>query len=56
MAEGVFTLDLNEPFPRLSRAPIVEAVIHWQAHERKSQCNWNCSRKRSLKGCRSTRN
>ena len=31
MAESVFTLDLNETFPRLSRPPIVEAVIHWQA-------------------------
>lgn len=31
MAEGVFTLDLNETFPRLARPPIVEAVIHWQA-------------------------
>jgi uncharacterized protein (TIGR04255 family) len=31
MAEGVFTLDLNDKFPRLSRPPIVEAVIHWQA-------------------------
>lgn len=35
MAEGVFTLDLNEKFPRLSRAPIVEAVIHWQARAQK---------------------
>ena len=25
-----FTIDLNESFPHLSRAPIVEAVIHWQ--------------------------
>jgi uncharacterized protein (TIGR04255 family) len=31
MSEGVFTLDLNEAFQRLSRPPIVEAVIHWQA-------------------------
>jgi len=31
MAEGVFTLDLNEKFPRLSLPPIVEAAIHWQA-------------------------
>src|SRR5262249_2058852 len=31
MAEGVFRLDLNETFPRLSRPPIVEAVIHWKA-------------------------
>ena len=25
-----FTIDLNAEFPHLSRAPIVEAVIHWQ--------------------------
>lgn len=25
-----FTIDLNETFPHPSRAPIVEAVIHWQ--------------------------
>lgn len=31
MANGVFTLNLDEEFPRLSRPPIVEAVIHWQA-------------------------
>ncbi len=31
MGERIFTLDLNETFPRLSRPPIVEAVIHWQA-------------------------
>lgn len=31
MAAGVFTLNLNETFERLSRPPIVEAVIHWQA-------------------------
>src|SRR5262245_29744528 len=35
MAEGVFTLDLNRTFPRLSRPPIVEAVIHWQARAQK---------------------
>lgn len=35
MSEGLFTLDLNETFPRLSRAPIVEAVIHWQARAQK---------------------
>jgi uncharacterized protein (TIGR04255 family) len=35
MVEGVFTLDLNETFPRLSRPPIVEAVIHWQARAQK---------------------
>jgi uncharacterized protein (TIGR04255 family) len=35
MAEGVFTLDLKETFPQLSRAPIVEAVIHWQARSQK---------------------
>lgn len=26
-----FQIDLSEPFPHLPRAPIVEAVIHWQA-------------------------
>jgi uncharacterized protein (TIGR04255 family) len=31
MAKGVFTLDLNEKFPQLACAPVVEAVIHWQA-------------------------
>ena len=31
MANGVFMLNLDETFPRLSKAPIVEAVIHWQA-------------------------
>ncbi len=31
MSDSVFTLDLNETFPRLTRPPIVEAVIHWQA-------------------------
>lgn len=36
MAGGVFTLDLNETLPRLSRPPIVEAVIHWQARAQ----NW----------------
>lgn len=36
MAERVFTLDLNETFPRLSRPPIVEAAIHWQARAQ----NW----------------
>jgi uncharacterized protein (TIGR04255 family) len=35
MAEGVITPDLNETFPRLSRPPIVEAVIHWQARAQK---------------------
>src|ERR1044071_2315587 len=35
MLESVFTLDLDETFPRLSRAPIVEAVIHWQAQAQK---------------------
>jgi hypothetical protein len=33
MAEGLFRLDLNEQFPRLSRPPIVEAVIHWQSRD-----------------------
>lgn len=36
MADGVFRLDFNEKFPRLSHAPIVEAVIHWQARAQ----NW----------------
>lgn len=27
-----FTLDLDEQFPHLKRAPIIEAIIHWQAH------------------------
>src|SRR5258706_14035607 len=31
MAESVFTLDLNETFPRLGRPPILEAVSRWQA-------------------------
>lgn len=31
MSSSLFNLDLNEPFPRLAKAPIVEAVIHWQA-------------------------
>ena len=36
MAEGVFTLDLNETFAQLSHAPIVEAVIHWHARAQKT--------------------
>lgn len=31
MTAGVFTLNLNDEFRQLSRPPIVEAVIHWQA-------------------------
>lgn len=31
MPGDAFRLDLNETFPQLARAPIVEAVIHWQA-------------------------
>lgn len=31
MTDKLFTLDLDVPFPRLLRAPIVEAVIHWTA-------------------------
>lgn len=27
-----FTIDFNETFPNLERAPSIEAVIHWQAH------------------------
>ncbi len=34
MTRGIFTLDLNESFPRLARPPIVEAAIHWQARSR----------------------
>lgn len=26
------TFDVNETFPRLRRSPLIEAVIHWQAH------------------------
>jgi uncharacterized protein (TIGR04255 family) len=35
MADGVFTLDLTESFERLPRAPIVQALIHWQARGQK---------------------
>jgi uncharacterized protein (TIGR04255 family) len=31
MSSSLFNFDLNERFPRLAKAPIVEAVIHWQA-------------------------
>lgn len=31
MADGAFIFDPTETFPSLSRPPIVEAVIHWQA-------------------------
>lgn len=31
-----FEIDLNESFPRLPRAPIVEAVIHWRARAEKT--------------------
>lgn len=31
MPNGVFTLNLDETFPRLAKPPIVEAVIRWQA-------------------------
>jgi uncharacterized protein (TIGR04255 family) len=31
MPGDAFRLDLNETFPQLAHAPIVEAVIHWQA-------------------------
>ena len=27
-----FSIDLNDTFPRLTAAPSIEAVIHWQAH------------------------
>jgi uncharacterized protein (TIGR04255 family) len=36
MSEALFTLDLKETFPRLARAPIVEAIIHWQARAQHS--------------------
>lgn len=36
MADGVFMLDLSEKFPRLPHAPIVEAVISWQARAQKA--------------------
>ncbi len=36
MTNGEFTLDPNETFQRLSRPPIVEAVVHWQARAQ----NW----------------
>ena len=35
MAKATFKLDLAEQFPQLSHAPIVEAVIHWQARAQK---------------------
>lgn len=35
MSDGVFTLNPNETFPQLSRPPVVEAVIHWQARAQK---------------------
>ncbi|ACK66249.1 hypothetical protein PCC8801_2222 [Rippkaea orientalis PCC 8801] len=31
----VLTIDINERFPCLKRSPLVEAVIHWQAHANK---------------------
>lgn len=31
MSDTLFTVDLNETFPKLAKAPVVEAVIHWQA-------------------------
>lgn len=31
-----FSLDINTPFPTLKDAPIIEAVIHWQAHAGKT--------------------
>ena len=31
MTENDFTIDLNETFEHLPKAPIVEAVIHWRA-------------------------
>lgn len=40
----MFRLDLTETFPHLSDAPIVEAVIHWQARAEK---DWNPTQLRS---------
>jgi uncharacterized protein (TIGR04255 family) len=34
----MFKIDLNETFPHLNRAPIVEAVVHWQARAERA---WN---------------
>jgi uncharacterized protein (TIGR04255 family) len=34
-ARPTFTIDLKEGFPKLPRAPIVEAVIHWRARSEK---------------------
>jgi len=31
-----FHIDFNETFPRLTAAPSIEAVIHWQAHAGKT--------------------
>lgn len=36
MLDAPFRLDLNEKFPRLACAPIVEAAIHWQARAQKA--------------------
>jgi uncharacterized protein (TIGR04255 family) len=36
MPTADFQFDLKESFPRLARAPIVEAVIHWQARAQKA--------------------
>ena len=36
MAKPVFEIDLEQKFPHLSRAPIVEAVIHWQARAQRT--------------------
>jgi uncharacterized protein (TIGR04255 family) len=35
MSTAPFTLDLSESFPHLTRAPIVEALIHWRARAQK---------------------
>lgn len=36
MTNGLFSLNLDEPYHRLSKPPIVEAVIHWQARPTKA--------------------
>ena len=38
MTPDTFKIDLGQTFPHLSRPPIVEAVIHWQA---RAQCPLN---------------
>ena len=35
MSSTQFKIDLNEPFERLAKAPIVETVIEWRARPEK---------------------